>query len=225
MAGIAQIRGGGINPFPQDKWLLKELDTYLTGEFSPMEAGKFYPSALGNTCDRYLYLAYNGFIKERPLDAKLQRIFDNGSYLEARMEEYFANLDILISRELRVKLDYPVISGRVDFILAHDVYTEIALELKSINTRGFNALQKSPKPEHIVQLQIYLNLLPMDHGVILYENKNDQQLKAFELERNDADWKAIKDRCLRIMEMIEVPNICGGNRWCQCKDVKLTGLQ
>ena len=33
MAGIAQIRGGGINPFPQDKWLLKELDTYLTGEF------------------------------------------------------------------------------------------------------------------------------------------------------------------------------------------------
>ena len=27
-----------------------------------MEAGKFYPSALGNTCDRYLYLAYNGFV-------------------------------------------------------------------------------------------------------------------------------------------------------------------
>ena len=221
MAGIKQI---GVT-FPQDKWLLKELDKYLTGEFSPMEAGKFYPSALGNTCDRYLYLAYNGFIKERPLDAKLQRIFDNGSYLEERMEDYFANLDILISRELRVKLDYPVISGRVDFVLTHDKYKEIALELKSINTRGFNALKQAPKPEHEIQLQIYLNLLPLDHGVVLYENKNDQQLKAFELQRDPIKWKEITDRCLRIMEMIEVPSKCGGNRWCQCKDVKLTGLQ
>ena len=116
MAGIKQI---GIN-YSQDKWLLKSLDKYLEGEFSPMEAGKFYPSALGNTCDRYLYLAYNGFVKERPLDAKLQRIFDNGAYLEERMGDYFANLDILISRELPVRLEYPIISGRVDFILAHD---------------------------------------------------------------------------------------------------------
>ena len=147
MAGIKQI---GIN-YSQDKWLLKSLDKYLAGEFSPMEAGKFYPSALGNTCDRYLYLAYNGFVKERPLDAKLQRIFDNGAYLEERMGDYFANLDILISRELPVKLEYPVISGRVDFILAHDKYEQIALELKSINTRGFNALKQAPKPDHEIQ--------------------------------------------------------------------------
>ena len=189
-----------------------------------MEAGKFYPSALGNTCDRYLYLAYNGFIQERPLDAKLQRIFDNGAYLEDRMADYFANLDILISRELRVKLDYPVISGRVDFVLTHDKYKEIALELKSINTRGFNALKQAPKPEHEIQLQIYLNLLPLDHGVVLYENKNDQQLKAFELQRDPIKWKEIIDRCLRIMEMIEIPNICGGNRWCQCKSVQPIGV-
>ena len=220
MAGIKQI---GIN-YSQDKWLLKSLDKYLEGEFSPMEAGKFYPSALGNTCDRYLYLAYNGFIQERPLDAKLQRIFDNGAYQEDRMADYFANLDILISRELRVKLDYPVISGRVDFVLTHDKYKEIALELKSINTRGFNALKQAPKPEHEIQLQIYLNLLPLDHGVVLYENKNDQQLKAFELQRDPIKWKEIIDRCLRIMEMIEIPNICGGNRWCQCKSVQPIGV-
>ena len=220
MAGIKQI---GIN-YSQDKWLLKSLDKYLEGEFSPMEAGKFYPSALGNTCDRYLYLAYNGFVKERPLDAKLQRIFDNGAYLEERMGDNFENLDILISRDLPVRLEYPIISGRVDFILAHDKYEQIALELKSINTRGFNALKQAPKPEHEIQLQIYLNLLPLDHGVVLYENKNDQQLKAFELQRDPIKWKEITDRCLRIMEMIEIPNICGGNRWCQCKSVQPIGV-
>ena len=220
MAGIKQF---GV-AFSQDRWLLKTLDKYLEGEFSPMEAGKFYPSALGNTCDRYLYLAYNGFIKERPLDAKLQRIFDNGSYLENRMADYFTKLGILITREEVVKLAHPVISGRVDFVLGHEVYERIALELKSINSRGFNALKQAPKAEHEVQLQIYLNLLPLDHGVILYENKNDQQLKAFEMERDPSKWKGITDRCMRIMEMIEAPKICGGNRWCQCKDVKLTGL-
>ena len=220
MAGIKQI---GI-VYPQDKWLLKSLDTYLEGEFSPMEAGKFYPSALGNTCDRYLYLAYNGFIQERPLDAKLQRIFDNGSYLEERMEAYFRKMNLLIDREKVVKLEYPVISGRVDFILTHEIHSKIALELKSINSRGFNALKQGPKVDHEVQLQIYLNLLPLDHGVILYENKNDQQLKAFELERSPVAWKVITDRCLRIMEMIEAPKICGGNQWCQCKNVQQTGL-
>lgn len=222
MAGIKQI---GVAPITQDKWLLKTLDSYLEGEFSPMEANKFYPSALGNPCDRYLYLAYNGFIKERPLDAKLQRIFDNGSYLEDRMDKYFTDLGILMEREKSVKLAYPVISGRVDFILKHEVYSTIALELKSINSRGFNILKKGPKPDHEIQLQLYLNLLPLDHGVILYENKNDQQLKAFELERDPIKYREVTDRCLRIMKMITVPEICGGNKWCQCKSVTLAGVQ
>jgi len=222
MAGIKQI---GIAPFKEDRWLIKTLDKYLRGEFSPMEAGKFYPSALGNPCDRYLYFAYNGFITERPLHAKLQRIFDNGNYLEDRMADYFANLDILISREEKVQHENPPISGRVDFILAHDIHENIALELKSINARGFNNLRKGPKAEHEIQLQIYLNLLPLAQGVILYENKNDQRLKAFELKRDAAAWKTITNRCLSIMEMIEAPENCGGNQWCQCKSVTLTGPQ
>ena len=222
MAGIKQI---GVAPFTQDRWLLKTLDTYLKGEFSPMEAGKFYPSALGNPCDRYLYLAYNGFITERPLEAKLQRIFDNGNYLEDRMADYFTNIEILIAREEVVRNDNPLISGRVDFLLTHEIHKIIAVELKSINARGFNNLRKGPKAEHEIQLQIYLNLLPLDHGVILYENKNDQQLKAFELKKDATIWKTVTKRCFNIMEMIEAPKKCGGNQWCQCKSVTLTGLQ
>ena len=156
---------------------------------------------------------------EQDITAQTQRIFDNGGYLEERMDEYFTKLDIVDDREKVVKLDEPPISGRVDFILRHGEFGQVALELKSINARGFGALNKGPKPEHVIQLQIYLNLLPMEKGVILYENKNDQQLKSFVLDKYILVWQGLLDRCYTIMAMTSAPNKCTGNKWCRCKGV------
>ena len=44
-------------------------------------------------------------------------------------------------------------------MLKHEEYGRVILELKSINDKGFKALIDTPKPEHLVQLQIYLNLM------------------------------------------------------------------
>ena len=225
MAGIKQIKQGLEIAFPQDKWLLKQLDSYLEGEFSAMEAGKFYPSALGNPCDRFLYFAYNGMITTRPIEAVLQRIFDNGSYLEERMDEYFTKIGILEDREVIAKWDNPVISGRADFLIKHEDDEKVIIELKSINSRGFTALKKSPKDEHLIQIQLYLNILDIDKGIVLYENKNDQKLKAFQVRKDTAIWESVLNRCFKIMEMTEAPEKCGGNKWCQCKNVTQTGHQ
>ena len=137
------------------------------------------------------------------------------------MDEYFTALDIIIDREKVVTLDSPPISGRVDFILKHGEYGEAALELKSINSRGFGALSKGPKPEHVVQLQLYLNLLPMEKGIILYENKNDQQLKSFVLDKDIKAYGFLLDRCYKIMSMTSAPQKCTGNKWCRCKGVAI----
>ena len=216
MACIKQISSVD---FKTDQWLMKQIDTHLNNTQPPQRPTVFYPSLLGNTCDRYLYIAYNGMAPEQAITAQTQRIFDNGSYLENRMDEYFTALDIVLEREKVVKLDSPPISGRVDFLLKHSTHGEIALELKSINTRGFGALMKGPKPEHVVQLQIYLNLLPMDKGIILYENKNDQQLKSFVIDKDINEWESLLDRCHKIMGMTSAPTECTGNKWCRCKGV------
>ena len=71
MAGIKQIgKTTGIKKIPikrkssprvsnQDKDFLKVLDEYLKGKMSPHRGQVFYPSALGSTCDKYLYASFN----------------------------------------------------------------------------------------------------------------------------------------------------------------------
>ena len=81
-------------------------------------------------------------------------------------------------------------------------------------------LKESPKHEHLTQLQIYLNLRGYKYGVVVYENKNDQKLKAFKVNVDKDMWETILDRCKSIMEMEEAPSICTGMWYCKCKGTK-----
>lgn len=225
MAGIKQIGKlrtvkKGVQLENQDGWLLKTLDDHLTGTQRPNRIGVFYPSILGSKCDAHLFLAYNGLLPTEILPAVTRRIFDVGGSLEHRMERYFTNIGILLEREKSLKFENPPISGRCDFILSHEEDGQIILELKSANNRTFTNLRLAPKPEHAVQLQIYLNILGLDKGVVLYENKDNQQLKAFKVHQDQGEWNNIVNRCFKIMGMTSIPKTCKGSTWCPCRSVQ-----
>ena len=205
----------------QDTWLLKHIDNHLKYTKKWTTKDVFYPSMLGNPCDRYLYLAYNGKLGDQVIAAKTARIFDHGGSLEVRMKKYFERTGIYLASEQSVKLPNPPISGRYDFLLKHEEHNRILLELKSINDKGFSALIDLPKPEHLLQLQIYLNLTGIDNGVVLYENKNDQALKAFKVIRNEKTWNEVIERCIRIQSMVplDMPTHCTGEFYCGCREV------
>ena len=201
----------------QDEWLLKSIDSHLTKPSQSARKGVFYPSALGSICDRYLYNCYHGLVKEEEINATTRRIFDVGDYLGLRYEKYLSGMGILLGTEISLKCEMPPMSGRLDFLIKHPEHGETIIELKSINQRGFTAL-KEPKPEHIIQTQIYLNIYPKGkEGIVLYENKNNQSIKAFKVTKDEQIWNNIKDRCLRIMNMTEQPKECTGLRYCACK--------
>ena len=202
--------------------MLKHLEENLAYTKKWTTRGVFYPSMLGNTCDRYLYLAYNGQLGDQVIGAKLVRIFDHGGSLEVRMQKYFERTGLFLAAEQSVKVHTPPISGRYDFLLKHEEYGRVILELKSINDKGFKALIDTPKPEHLLQVQIYLNLAGVENGVVLYENKNDQTLKAFKVVRNDAIWNGVLERCTRIQAMVplHMPTQCTGEFFCDCRKVK-----
>jgi len=202
--------------------LLKHLESNLQYTKKWTVSDVFYPSMLGNPCDRYLYLAYNGKLVDQVIGAKTARIFDHGGSLEVRMKKYFERTGLFLAAEQPVKLNNPPISGRYDFLLKHEEYGRVLLELKSINDKGFKALIDIPKPEHLVQVQIYLNLAGIENGVVLYENKNDQVLKAFKVLKNVDTWNAILERCLRIQSMVplNMPTHCTGEFYCGCREVK-----
>lgn len=204
----------------QDKWLLKMFEDKLGYQQNSSRVGVFYPSMLGNECDRYLYLAFRGKLPQQEIASTTQRIFDTGSSLEDRMTKYFEQMGILRGREIVVKSDSPPISGRADFLLTHEEHQEIVLELKSINDKGFKNLYSKPKPEHALQLQIYLQLLDKAYGIVLYENKNDQKLKAFKVKRSPKEWNALVTRCNQIQNAIAIPESCTGAVWCACRKYK-----
>ena len=204
----------------QDKWLLKMFEDNLGYKQNSSRVGVFYPSMLGYECDRYLYLAFRGQLPQQEIASTTQRIFDTGSSLEDRMAKYFEKMRILKGREIPVKCDAPPISGRVDFLLVHEEYKDVVLELKSINDKGFKNLYNKPKPEHGIQLQIYLQLMDRPYGIVLYENKNDQKLKAFKVKRSPKEWNFLVARCKQIQEATELPAQCTGPSWCACRNYK-----
>jgi hypothetical protein len=52
----------------------------------------------------------------------------------------------------------------------------------------------------------------------MYENKNDQNLKAFKVDRDKKVWEDILDRCKKIMTMTIEPEDCTGMWYCKCKN-------
>jgi hypothetical protein len=230
MAGIREISGRTkpkakrrITPpvTNQDKWLLETLDSHLTSENTPPRPKVFHPSQVGQKCDRLLYLGYNGYLKGYTIVPKLARIFGCGSSLEDRVAKYFTDMGIMKDRELPVKYDDPPLSGRIDFIVEHGEHGMMPIELKSINNLGFGKLSSEPKPEHLIQLQLYMHLWGAFYGTVLYENKDNQDLKAFLVSYDERIITDIFDRCKRIMDMEECPTHCGGDRWCACKGVEI----
>ena len=203
----------------QDEWLVKTLDDRLQKQPHPSRGGKFYPSVLSSPCDRYVYLAFYGMAATTPISANVRRIFDCGDYLGYRFSKYFKEMNIWVAEEQSVYLNDPPIAGRYDFLIQHEVYGKTVVELKSINDKGFKSLITDPKPDHYLQLQMYLNLLKLKHGIVLYENKNDQQVKCFEVIRNEEVWTQLLEKCERIRRMVRMPVMCTGEKYCRCKEV------
>jgi hypothetical protein len=162
-------------------------------------------------------MAYNGLLDWDEIDGRIKRIFDHGGTFEDRMKKYLKKADIYIDDEVSVKNEDPPISGRIDFIVKHDKHKEALLELKTIKDEDFRDLKEAPKHEHMIQLQIYLNLTDRNYGVVMYENKNDQKLKAFKVDVDKQVWTDILDRCKSIMSMSEAPTKCTGMWYCKCK--------
>ena len=80
-----------------------------------------------------------------------------------------------------------------------------------------------PQETHGIQAQVYLHLnkLGINTGYVLYENKDNQELKCFRVEKDDDAFSKILDRCYTIMSLRAAPTECSGEFYCDCRKVKL----
>lgn len=142
---------------------------------------RFYITDAGR-CPRSIFFKFKKAPKEE-MEARVLRMFDHGDYIhQLIMRSLIAIRDVrVITAEVDIA-PQEIVSGRADAILSDkkDLYV---LDIKSMNSMVFKNLEEA-KEENINQLQLYLHFFKIPKGILLYVNKDTQELKEFIVNYN-----------------------------------------
>lgn len=159
------------------KFMLKELiDKFYSEKQKDKEQHHFYITDAGK-CDRAIFFKFKKAPREE-MEGRILRMFEHGDYIhQLIMKALIAMKEIrVITAEVEIG-PQEIISGRADAIISDgkDLYV---LDIKSMNSMVFKNLSEA-KEENINQLQLYLHFFKIPKGILLYVNKDTQELKEF----------------------------------------------
>lgn len=82
----------------------------------------------------------------------------------------------------------------------------IVLDMKTVNDFGFKQVtQKGPSLEYTIQLSIYANILDLDFGILIYENKNTSATASYRIDKNpDTVYEQVKQQAKMMIEMFDL---------------------
>lgn len=129
-------------------------------------------------CPRYWYLAFEGGnLFENKNDGISFANMNSGTDAHKRIEKSLSHTDILEVSESEIKYDDPPIYGKMDALLKiNDEY--IAMELKTAKDDIFHYHKQNNHATgyHIEQVLIYMKVLGLKYGAVVYENKNTYEI-------------------------------------------------
>jgi hypothetical protein len=81
----------------------------------------------------------------------------------------------------------------------------VVVDMKTCKDTKYKTVLKSgPSLEYIVQLTIYANILPVGFGLLIYENKNDSNVTAFKIDKNEETiFAKVKEQAIKMELMVE----------------------
>jgi len=155
--------------------MLKELiDQFYTDHFKERDKSHFYITDAGK-CPRAIYFKFKKAPRKEP-EARILRIFDHGDYTHLRIMNVLFSLGIVRAAEIKIP-PQEIINGRADAIIGFEGKPYV-VEIKSSSQYKFGKLD-TPEPEHLKQIQLYLHYFKIPQGILIYEDKNNQELKEF----------------------------------------------
>ncbi|HDH99266.1 MAG TPA: Dna2/Cas4 domain-containing protein [bacterium] len=206
--------------------MLKEVITkYYSDLRKEMGQHHFYITDAGK-CQRAIFFRF----KKAPAEAmepRLLMIFDHGDHIHQMIMKalFGARKMHVVAAEVNIP-PQEIVSGRADAILSDgkDLYV---LDIKSINGQIFRNLS-SPKSDHINQVQLYLHFFKLKKGILLYVNKDTQELKEFLVDYNQQiceyllrELSLLKDKIERNIVPPRISNL--SDKWqcqyCQFKEI------
>jgi len=189
------LKTGDITRQQNEQEELASIRAILDAEenMTPKTVKGFSPSRLG-ACPRSIF--FDAFqappdlekMRRSPQLAEGLMRMKNGTFTHIRLQSILHRMGILESCEDRAQgyVDDVAYSGRYDGIIKVKKGTwpsfrgehgkRYLLEIKSANNKNFCMKAGGAKDQfHRLQLQVYLHLLGLEEGILLYENKDNQK--------------------------------------------------
>jgi hypothetical protein len=162
--------------------IIQTIENYLQERpRDPRPKHCFHPSSLHLDAAELYQRYINGDNAEK-FESRILRIFDNGHAVHQRLQNYLTYAGILKRAEVPVFDEEYEIRGHADGIVDFSGVNGV-LEIKSMNTNQFFSAFE-PKPEHLVQVNIYMHCLGIPRACLLYECKDSQELKEFYVKQD-----------------------------------------
>lgn len=150
-----------------------ELEFRTKKSFSPSSISQYG----GGNCPRRWYIAFDGAEFQDDFDSVGISNMDNGNYVHDRFQKLFEDTGLLVEKEREILSDNPPIRGFADLIIKWND-KEVVGEIKSAKNEVFAIRKNKMEPinYHLVQLLIYMEVLGIDEGFFLYEDKNEMKI-------------------------------------------------
>jgi len=211
--------------------MLKEIiDQFYRDNQEERVQTKFYASDVGK-CHRAIFFKFKQAPKEKR-DPRLMRIFEAGEWLHRYIYNVLYQSKIGVVTEVSMP-QYYMISCRTDAIICLKVENYI-LDIKTMNGMQFKFLQ-GPKDEHQFQVQCYMHFFNLKKAILLYIDKDKQDLKEFLVDYDEKLTQVLLDGLTDLKSQIEKDVVPGAlidypkNRqcaYCQYKGIcKLAGKE
>jgi CRISPR/Cas system-associated exonuclease Cas4 (RecB family) len=179
--------------------MLKELiDKFYLENQRNKEQTRFYITDAGK-CPRAVFFKFKNAPKE-PMDARIMRIFEHGENIHRSIFNVLYRLRIGVVTEVQIP-SQEIISGRADAILCIGNENYV-LDIKSMNSMIFRKLQE-PKIENVYQIQLYLHYFNIKKGILLYIDKDQQEMKEFFVDYDEALCKGLLDKFYTLKDQVE----------------------
>ncbi len=192
--------------------LIEKIDEFYKKPEDQKERDYFYASEVGD-CPRKIFFKITG-APCVAMEPRMYRVFQQGDQVHMRLMSVLYSLGLVTASEVKIP-ETELFRGRADGILKLDGENYV-LEMKSISPYGFQTLTDMPKPEHMKQIQIYMHYFNISKGIILMENKANQDIKEFIVEKNEQIVQKLIEDFTKLKHMVSqdiVPLIPDKSKW------------
>ncbi|MDP2741695.1 MAG: Dna2/Cas4 domain-containing protein [bacterium] len=183
--------------------MLKELiDKFYIENQKNRDQVRFYITDAGK-CPRAVFFKFKNAPREA-MDARILRIFEHGEHIHRNIFNILYRLRIGVTTEIPIPAQ-EIISGRADAILCINNENYV-LDIKSMNSMIFRNLSQ-PKEENVCQIQLYMHYFNIKNGILLYIDKDQQNIKEFVVRYDENLVKSLLDGFYDLKSKIDANNV------------------